>query len=127
LKVAADGKVTRVMRAEAPWSPSGVAATKDGRVFVLEVGFTSPNIYSGPRVRELLPDGTLKVLATVGQKETAVAPTSSGRDASAQAGVKDKDNTERVARALRLYFGLGLVAILAVAGLKGFARRTRHA
>jgi hypothetical protein len=129
LKVAADGKVTRVVRAEAPWSPSGVAATRDGRVLVLEVGFAPPNVFSGPRVRELSPDGTLKVLATVGQKEAAAAPPSTEHDASAQAGVevKDKENAERVARALWLYFGLGLIAIVAVAGLKGFARRTRHA
>lgn len=125
LKVAADGKVTRVVRAEAPWSPSGVATTRDGRVLVLEVGFTPPNVYSGPRVRELLPDGTLKVLATVGQKENAAAPLSSGRDANVE--VAKEDNVERVQRALGLYFGLGVLAIGAVAGLKGFARRMGHA
>jgi DNA-binding beta-propeller fold protein YncE len=130
LRVAADGQVTRVVRAEAPWSPSGVAATRDGRVFILEVGFTMPNVYSGPRVRELLPDGSLKVLATVGQKESAVAaPLSNGRGANAQAGVEatNEKNVGRVERALALYFVLGIVAIGAVAGLKGFARRTGHA
>jgi DNA-binding beta-propeller fold protein YncE len=135
LKVAADGKVTRIVRAEAPWSPSGVAATRDGRVLVLEVGFAPPNAFSGPRVRELSPDGTLKVLATVGQKEATAAPPSTKHDASAQTGVevKDKENAERVARVPWLYFGLGVVAIVAivaivvVAGRKGFARRTRHA
>ncbi|MFL6256131.1 MAG: hypothetical protein ACJ74T_14065 [Pyrinomonadaceae bacterium] len=128
LKVAADGKVTRVVRADAPWSPSGVATTRDGRVLVLEVGFTPPNAYSGPRVRELLPGGTLKVLATVGQKENGAAPLSSERDANAQAsvGVANEENVERVERALGLYFAFGVVAIGAVAVLKGFARRTGH-
>src|SRR5215210_8853205 len=95
LKVAADGTVTRAVRAEAPWSPSGVATTFDGRVFVLEVGFTPPNVYSGPRVRELSPDGTLKVLATVGQKEKTAAPPSPGRGASVQerVAVADEGNT----------------------------------
>jgi hypothetical protein len=124
LKVAADGKVTRVVRAEAPWSPSGVATTRDSRVLVLEVGFTPPNVYSGPRVRELLPDGSLQVLATVGQKENT-APLSSGRDANVEAA--RENNIEHVERALGLYFGLGVIAIGAVAWLKGFARRTGHA
>lgn len=128
LKVAADGKVTRVVRAAAPWSPSGVAVAGDGRVFVLEVGFKPPNVFSGPRVRELSPDGTLKILANVGEQQTAVR-SSTGADASMQASieVKDKDNAERGERALGLYFGLGVVAIVAVAGLKNFARRKGHA
>ena len=127
LKVAADGKVTRVVRAEAPWSPSGVATTRDGRVLVLEVGFTPPNVYSGPRVHELSPDGTLKVLATVGQN--AASRPSSGRDTSVQEGVEvaDENKAEGFERALGLYIGLGIVAIGAVVGLKGFARRMGHA
>jgi sugar lactone lactonase YvrE len=129
LKVTADGKLTRVVRAEAPWSPSGVAVTGDGRVLILEVGFTPPNVYTGPRVRELSPDGTLKVLATVGSKENVAARLTSSRDAGAQGdtGEKNESNVERVERSLGLYFGLGVVAIVAVAGLTGFARRAGHA
>lgn len=126
LKVAAGGKVSRVVRAEAPWSPSGVAVTGDGRVLVLEVGFTPPNVYSGPRVRELSHDGTLKVLATVGMNEAAAAPASSGGDAGLQEGDEATRN-ETVERALWLYFGLGVIAIGAVAGLNGIARRAGHA
>jgi sugar lactone lactonase YvrE len=131
LKVAADGKVSRVVRAEAPWSPSGVAVTGDGRVLILEVGFTMPNVSTGPRVRELSPDGTLKVLTTVGLKENAAARLTSSQAAQAEvetAGVFEH-NPGRVelALAIALYFALGLVAIGAVAGLKGFARRSGHA
>ncbi len=126
LKVAADGKVSRVVRAEAPWSPSGVAVTGDGRVLVLEVGFTPPNVYSGPRVRELSPDGTLKTLATVGVKENVSTRVTSS-DAAGDAADAYEHNVGRVELALVLYFGLGVVAIGAVAGLKGFARRTGHA
>ena len=131
LKVAPDGKVSRVVRAEAPWSPTGVATTHDGRVFVLEVGFTPPNIYNGPRVRELKSDGTLKVLATVGQKEKVAARPSSKQDASVRADVAAATECEAggegLERAFGLYFGLGVVAIGTVAGLKGFARRRGHA
>ena len=129
LKVAADGKVSRVVRAEAPWSPSGVAMTPDGRVLVLEVGFTPPNVYSGPRVRELSTDGTLKLLATVGLKENVAARPTSSQDAEVEVDTADvyEHDRGRVEFGLGLYFGLGLVAIVAVAGLKGFARRTGHA
>lgn len=126
LKVTADGKVSRVVRAEAPWSPSGVAVTGDGRVLVLEVGFTPPNVYSGPRVRELSLDGTLKTLATVGLKEN-VATRVTSSEAAGDAADAYEHNVGRVEFALVLYFGLGVVAIGAVAGLKGFARRTGHA
>ena len=126
LKVAADGKVSRAARAEAPWSPTGVAVSKDGRVFVLEVGFAPPNVSSGPRVRELLPDGRSKVLATVGLRENAAARLTSSCDAGAAPDSADECQNN-VERALSLYFGLGVVAIGAVAGLRGFARRTGHA
>ncbi|MET0647909.1 MAG: hypothetical protein ABW208_14935 [Pyrinomonadaceae bacterium] len=126
LKVAADGKVSRVARAEAPWSPTGVAVSKDGQVFILEVGFAPPNVFSGPRVRELLPDGSSNVLATVGLKENAASRLTSSCDAGAEIDSAD-EYQNKVERALGLYFGLGIVAIGAVAGLKGFARRTGHA
>lgn len=130
-KVAVDGKVSRVVRSEAPWSPTGVATTRDGRVLVLETGFTPPNVYGGPRVRELAPDGTLKVLATVGPKQNVALRTSksldvSGRAESESTGVYES-NVEQLELALGLYFGLGVVAIGAVAGLKGRTRRRGHA
>jgi sugar lactone lactonase YvrE len=131
LKVAADGKVSRVVSSDAPWSPTGVAMTREGRVLILEVGFAPPNVYSGPRVRELSPDGTLRVLATVGLKQNVAARLTSSCDTGAktESDIADlyESNVERVERALGLYFVLGVVAIGAVAGLKGFARRTGHA
>jgi sugar lactone lactonase YvrE len=126
-KVAVDGKVSRVVRSDAPWSPTGVATTRDGRVLVLETGFTPPNVYGGPRVRELSPDGTLKILATAGQKDAAARPSSGGNaKPHADAETTGEDNAGRSERALGLYFGLGVVAIGAVAGLKGFTRRKGH-
>jgi hypothetical protein len=128
-KVETDGKVSRVARAEAPWAPTGVAVKGDGRVLILESCFTPPNVPNGPRVRELAADGTLKVLATVGLKENVAARLTSSQ--AARIGIDGADeyerNVERVERALALYFGLGLVAIGAVAGLQRFAGRTGHA
>ena len=66
LKVA-NGKVETVFRSEPPFFPTGAFETKGGDVYVLEVGLTLPNVTSGPRVRKLSPDGTISVVATIGE------------------------------------------------------------
>ncbi|MBV9923720.1 MAG: hypothetical protein JOZ96_01670 [Acidobacteria bacterium] len=127
LKVGADGKVTRVARAEEPWSPTGVATTRDGRVLILEAGFAPPNVFSGPRVRALSPDGSLKVLATVGLKENvALRLTKPSDPPGTPSAEKYEGNVGRVELALGLYFGLGVFAIGAVAGRRSFRMRRRH-
>ena len=57
LKVSSAGKVDVVLRSEPPYFPNGAVATASGDVYVLEVGFTMPNISSGPRIRKLFRDG----------------------------------------------------------------------
>lgn len=83
----------------------------------------------GRHVRELSPGGTLKVLASVGLKENVAARMASSCDAGAEADTADEyeKNVERVERALGIYYGLGVVAIGAVAGLQGIARRSGRA
>lgn len=128
LKVAVDGKVSRVVHSDAPWSPTGVATTRDGRVLVLETGFTPPNVFDGPRVRELAPDGTLKVLATVAPEQNVAARLTSSRAADVKTPADASEgHTGLWERVLGLYFGLGVVAICAVAGFQGYARRSGHA
>jgi hypothetical protein len=56
-----------MLRAEKPWSPTGVALKGD-MLFVIEHGFTPPATSLGPRVRKLSPDGTAVVLATVADR-----------------------------------------------------------
>ncbi len=68
LRITSGGKVDVVLRSEPPYFPNGAVATTAGDVYVLEVGFTLPNISSGPRIRKLSPDGTSVVLATVGEQ-----------------------------------------------------------
>ena len=68
LKVSSVGKVDVVLRSEPPYFPNGAVATASGDVYVLEVGFTLPNISSGPRIRKLSRDGRIVTLATVGEK-----------------------------------------------------------
>ena len=61
------GKVDVVLRSEPPFFPTGAAVTSTGDVYILEVGLTIPNISSGPRVRKLSSDGTVSMVAMVGE------------------------------------------------------------
>lgn len=134
LKITPDGKFVRVLRAEPPWSPTGVAAAPDGSILVLEIGFTPPNIFIGPRVRRLMPDGEVKTIAIVGAKEkNSSRMTTQQSAASVPSNIETTDANEtadayqrNVAKAeggVGLYFGLGFLAIVAVAGLSSFLRR----
>ena len=69
LKVTTQGKVEAIMRTEPPFVPNGVAISGN-ELYVLEVGFTLPNISSGPRVRKISGDGKQTILATVGLAES---------------------------------------------------------
>ncbi|MEP6717883.1 MAG: hypothetical protein ABJB21_02005 [bacterium] len=66
LRINRDGKTEVVFRTDPPYFPNGVAASPDGAIYVLEVGFTLPSAWSGPRVRKISADGTNRIIATVG-------------------------------------------------------------
>jgi hypothetical protein len=61
-------KVETVLKAEKPWTPTGVAVRgKD--VFVLEYTHTDNLKDWAPRVRKLAPDGKVAILASVARDE----------------------------------------------------------
>jgi sugar lactone lactonase YvrE len=66
LKIAPDGKIESVLKAERPWSPTGVAA-QGGDVYVLEYTNANGGPDEGwmPRVRRLARDGKVTTLATI--------------------------------------------------------------
>jgi hypothetical protein len=66
LRINREGKADVVLRTEPPYFPNGVVAVPGGDVYVLEVGFTLPSSWSGPRVRKITADGKSEILATVG-------------------------------------------------------------
>ncbi len=68
LRISHDGKVNVLLRTDPPYFPNGVFATPAGEVYVLEVGFTLPNVSSGPRVRKITPDGKNVILLVVGEE-----------------------------------------------------------
>ncbi|MBA2527935.1 MAG: hypothetical protein H0V18_19460 [Pyrinomonadaceae bacterium] len=65
LKVNKEGGVQVILRSEPPYFPTGVAAA-GGNLYVLEVGFTLPNVSSGQRIKKIDGDGKATILATVG-------------------------------------------------------------
>lgn len=69
VKITPAGKVETVLKAEPPWSPTGVAVLGDG-VYVLEYanGNASADQWL-PRVRKLSRNGTVTVLAAISQKD----------------------------------------------------------
>jgi sugar lactone lactonase YvrE len=66
LKIVPGKEAQTLMRTEPPWSPAGVTISGSD-VYVLEIGFTPPRTYLGPRVRKLSSDGKVTVLAIVGE------------------------------------------------------------
>ena len=65
VKISPGGKLETVLKAERPWSPTGVAVHR-GDVFVLEYTNANGSVNEGwrPRVRKLSPDGKITTLFT---------------------------------------------------------------
>src|SRR5687767_14999861 len=53
LRIAPSGAVSVALRAEPPWTPTGVAVARNGDIYVMEVGFRAPSTWMKPRVRKL--------------------------------------------------------------------------
>jgi sugar lactone lactonase YvrE len=80
LRVTKEGVPEAILHTDPPYFPNGVAAVGHD-VYVLEVGFTLPNLSSGPRVRKISANGKQAILATVGA-------TDSGTEEKSSLGVK---------------------------------------
>jgi sugar lactone lactonase YvrE len=70
LKITPDGKASVILKADRPWSPTGVAlGGRDDSLYVLEYANANggPNEGEGwlPRVRKLAPDGKVTTLVTI--------------------------------------------------------------
>jgi hypothetical protein len=65
VKISPAGKVETVLKAERPWSPTGVAV-QGGDVYILEYTNANGNLNEGwrPRVRKLAHDGKVTILMT---------------------------------------------------------------
>ena len=69
IRIMPDGRVETVLKAQAPWSPTGVAL-KGGDVWVLEYNVINDEAHDYlPRVRRVGHDGKVATLATFAPKE----------------------------------------------------------
>lgn len=68
LKINSGGKVDVVLRSDPPYFPNGVVTTPAGEVYVMEVGFTLPSKWSGPRIRRITADGKNTIVGQVRQE-----------------------------------------------------------
>jgi len=68
VRVSKEGRVETVLRAEAPWSPTGVAV-RNKDVFVLEYANTDKSNGWAPRVRKLSADGGVAILADLASEK----------------------------------------------------------
>jgi hypothetical protein len=75
VKITADGKVETVLKAERPWSPTGVAV-HNGEVYVLEYTHANGHLSEGwlPRVRKLGRDSKVTTLAAISREANALQP-----------------------------------------------------
>jgi len=66
VKIGPDGKIATVLKAESPWSPTGVAIHGED-VYVLEYSHANSEKHEDwqPRVRKLAQDGKITTLATL--------------------------------------------------------------
>lgn len=121
LKIAPDGQMTTLLRAEESWFPTGVAV-RGGELYVLEEGHTPAYRPTGTRVRRLSQDGTVTVLATVRESGVASANPSSVETSSVESSVKAGEREQNAPYAL---VGAG-AGILALAALVRRVRRRMH-
>jgi sugar lactone lactonase YvrE len=75
VKISADGKTERVLKAERPWSPTG-AAVHGTDIYVLEYTNANGAAADGwlPRVRKLAKDGTVTTLASISEQQQQAQP-----------------------------------------------------
>lgn len=64
LKIGSDGRAGVVYRLDPPYFPTGVFATRNGDVYVLEFSFTPPGTTNNPRVRKISSDGQNKLITS---------------------------------------------------------------
>ncbi len=64
LRIVPSGAVAVALRADPPWTPTGVAVARNGDLYVLEVGFRPPSTWMKPRVRKL-SNGRVRTVAVV--------------------------------------------------------------
>jgi len=77
VKVSNEGKLSVVYRVDPPYFPTGVFASANGDVYVLEFSYTPPGTTDKPRVRRIRADGNNHILGSTGRTGTGSVITNS--------------------------------------------------
>jgi sugar lactone lactonase YvrE len=115
LKITPDGQMTTVIRAEESWFPTGVAV-RGGELYMLEESHTPAYKPIGTRVRKLSPDGTVTVLATVGENRVSSGSPSVGETSSGESSERIGE-PERNAPYALIGAGMGVFALTTIVWL----------
>jgi sugar lactone lactonase YvrE len=113
LKINNQGRVEVMLRSEPPYFPTGVAAA-GGNLHILEVGFTLPNAWSGPRIRKIDSGGRSTILTTVGtggDGRSRIA-TQAGVAAESTLAFFYKNGRVKYSLALLIFGALAMIAII---------------
>jgi sugar lactone lactonase YvrE len=75
IRVSPKGEIDVILKAESPWSPTGVAV-HGGNVYVLEYTWANGAATQGwlPRVRKIASNGQVSVLATISKEQQEARP-----------------------------------------------------
>jgi len=124
LKIAPNGVPTTVIKADAPWVPTGVAA-RGGSIYVLENEETPRHDQARTRVRRISPDGSVAVLAMVGGG-TAIADTAPTNAPNAElTAATTKESLSKYILAMTAVAGVCVLAMFAAYGLRRRSRVSR--
>lgn len=115
LKIAPDGQLTTLIRAEGLWFPTGVAVSGND-LYILENSSTPTSSPVGTRVRKLSPDGKVSVLAIVGENRMSLGTPSLGESSSGE-NAERTVQLKQSARYSLIGAGVGVLALIIIGSL----------
>ncbi len=122
LRLNRDGKTEVVLRTDPPYFPNGVAVSSVGAIYVLEVGFSLPSAWSGPRVREISADGASRIIATVGSKGEGSVKATVARNA----GVATESVLSFFVIGERIKYGVAILSVTLLSTIAILWRRRKQ-
>lgn len=115
LRITPDGQIKTLLRAEESWFPTGVAV-RGGELYILENGHTPTYAPTGTRVRKLSPDGSITVLALVGENSNppraSLSPSNGGTSSGESSERKSESRQGKLSMMLGAATGIFALTII---------------
>lgn len=122
LRITPDGQSTTLLRAEESWFPTGVAM-RGSELYILENGHTLTYAPTGTRVRKLSPDGSVSLLAVVGENSNPGGGSISSSVVESSSGESSERKSESRRGALALLLGAATAIFALTMIVRGVRRR----